>query len=235
MTDLHRAAEVAAAWSEFPVAQVPRPIVFLDTPVHIGDRGFVDEDAKLAWSRGAIESEVAVPDGLMETILEGRSHSASGGSLVISGVQQCEEMYWCDRGHRALPAYRLRVSGLAQECIVVDPTVEFWWPPRGEWHIYGPGNATVAADDVTVEFPAFGGALTEFHRAEFVEFPTCVVGHVVASERDAPPGRPVPAIGIVSKVIGLLNAPLEGRVLLFTDGTPVAVLQHGSRREIGET
>jgi hypothetical protein len=234
MTDLHRAAAAAAAWSEFPVAQVPRPIVFLDTPVHIGDRGFVDEDAKLAWSRGAIESEVALPDGLMELILENRAHSASARALVVSGVQECEETFLCDRGRRVLSAYRLWVSGLAQACTVVDPTVEFWWPPRGEQHVGVLGSATVAADDVTIEFPAFGGALTEFHRAEFVEFPTCVVGHAVTSEQDVPPGTAIPAIGIRSMVKGRLDAPLDGRVLVHTDGTPVAVLQQGTHSAIEE-
>lgn len=235
MTGFDRAADVAAAWREFPVAQVPRPIVFLDQPVHIGDRGFVDSDAKMAWLTGAIQPEVALPDGLMELILEGRSRRTAPEPLVISDVQHSEDTFWCDRGPRVLSAYRVAVSGLAQPCTVIDPEVELWWPPRGEaGHMSGMGEATVAADDLTIHFPAFGGVLTEFHRAEFVEYPTCVVGHAVTSERDVPPGTAVPAVGIHSMVTGRLARPLDGRVLLHTDGTPLAVLPEGTSRSYSQ-
>jgi hypothetical protein len=236
MTALDRADEVAAAWRDFPIAQVPRPIVFLDSPVHFGEGGFLDGNAKLAWLRGAIESRVALPDGVMAMLLEGHPHSAGSTSLLISDVQQCEGTFWSDRGPRHLSAYRLSISGLAQPCIVLDPQVDCWWPPGELWdQVPGLGNATVDEDDLTVHFPAFGGFLTEFHRAEFVEYPTCVVGHAVTSEREVPPGTAIPAVGYRPKVTGRLAMPLDGRVLVDTDGRPVAALREdpASRRVMG--
>ena len=229
MTGLDRAAEIAAPWREFPVARVPRPIVFLGSAVHIGDQGFIDGEAKEAWAMGAIKSDVALPDGVMELILDGHRPSASPRSLSITDAQPCEDTYLCDRGPRHLSAYRLSISGLRQPCTVIDPQVECWWPTHDHaGDMLALGNATVAEDDVTVQFPAFGGVLTEFLHAEFVEFPTCVVGQAVTSERDVPPGTAVPLVGIRSMVVGHLAEPLGGRVLLHTDGTPLAVLREGS-------
>jgi hypothetical protein len=67
--------------------------------------------------------------------------------------------------------------------------------------------------------------VTEFLHAEFVEFPTCVVGHAVTSEREVPPETVIPAVGIRSMVVGHLTEPLGGRVVLHTNGTPLAVLE----------
>jgi len=226
MTGLDRAEEVAATWREFPVARVPRPIVFLDSAVHIGDQGFVDGEAKEAWIMGAVKSEVALPDGVMDLILEGHSPSSAGPRpLAITDIQACEDTYRCDRGPRQMSAYRLSISGLNQPCTVIDPATEFWWPRHDDvGDVLGLGDATVAEDDVTIRFPAFGGVLTEFLRAEFVEYPTCVVGHAVTSQRDVPPGTAVPMVGIHSMVVGHLASPLGGRVLLHTDGSPLAVV-----------
>jgi hypothetical protein len=60
--------------------------------------------------------------------------------------------------------------------------------------------------------------------AEFLEYPTCVVGHAVTSERTAPAGTAIRAKGVSATITGRLLAPLDGRVLLHADGTPVAVL-----------
>ena len=64
------------------------------------------------------------------------------------------------------------------------------------------GDATIADDRVTVRFPAFGGNLTEFHRAEFQEHAAYVVGRAITSERAAPKGSVVTAVGIRRRVTG---------------------------------
>jgi hypothetical protein len=69
--------------------------------------------------------------------------------------------------------------------------------------------------------------LTQFHRAEFQEHATYVVGRAITSERRVPPGTAVVAIGVSRKVTRRLRAPLAGRVLLHTSEQPLAVTSNG--------
>lgn len=217
-------AEVLRPWREFPVAQSPRPIVFLDSPVHLGAGGFLDGDAKRSWAAAAIESAVPLPAGILDLITHGQIRREST-TLTISDVQRCDEEFWCDRGPRRLPAYRLVISGLRQPCLVLDPSVDRWWPEHNVGRDRrGADRALIRDDDVTLDFPAFGGILTEFLHARFDEFATCVVGHAVTRQRPVPPGTAVRAVGVRAMVTGHLNAPLGGRVLLHATGEPVAVV-----------
>jgi len=220
--------QILQRWQDFPIAQTPRPIVFLDLPVHLGDHGFIDNDAKTSWMAGAIETTVSLPDGLLNLITEGRPRKPAPRTLTITSVQPCEETFRCDRGPRRLPAYQIKVSGLQQPCTVIDPTIEFWWPRSADDQAYRHlDKATIEHDDRTLNYPALGGILTLFHRAEFAEFATCVVGHAVTSEKDVPPGTVIAGVGIRAMVKGHLDAPLDGRVLLHESGEPVAVLPVG--------
>jgi hypothetical protein len=99
-------------------------------------------------------------------------------------------------------------------------------PPRPDWSFSGFGvdTAQVDDDDLTIHFPAFGGVLTEFHRAEFVEYETCVVGRAVTTRREVAPGTAVHLVGIVKQVVGRLERPLAGRVLLDSSGRPIPVV-----------
>jgi hypothetical protein len=76
---------------------------------------------------------------------------------------------------------------------------------------------------VTVHIPAFGGVLTEFHKAEFEEHRTYVVGRAITSTKSVPPGTAIPMVGIRRMVSGRLQAPLGNRVLVTDKGQPVCV------------
>jgi hypothetical protein len=219
-----------APWLRFPVAEVPRPIVLLSSPVQLG-QGFVDGDSKLAWLSGAVVADVPLPVGVLELATAGHSRQRAPAVLHISSVERCAAEFLCDRGLRRLPAYRLASSAFRGACVVLDPEVECWWPPRADWsdHALGAGTAQLDDDDLTIRFPAFGGVLTEFHRAEFVEYETCVVGRAVTTEREVAPGTGVHAKGISRQVIGHLGRPLAGRVLLNSHGRPLAVVKTHSR------
>ena len=219
-------AEILLPWQGFPVAQTPRPIVFLDWPVHIGEGGFVDGDAKRSWLAAAIDTTTLLPAGVINLLTKGRHRQPAPTTLMTTDAQACEEQFWCDRGPRLLPAFRLDISGLRQPCIVIDPAIETWWPGRNALHTASRsgGHATLNADGLTLNFPAFGGILTEFHHTEFIEYPTCVIGHPVTSEKQVPPGTAVAAVGIGAMVTGYLTTPLDGRVVVRTNGEPVAVV-----------
>lgn len=210
-------------WLIFPLAENPRPIVLLSSPVRLG--GFVDTASKEAWLTGAVVSDVPLPAGVLELATAGHADGEASTLVHISSAGRSEAEFLCDRGPRRLPAYRLASPALLSDCIVLDPEVECWWPPRADWSSArsGFGSARVAADDLTIHLPAFGGVLTQFHHAEFIEYDTCVVGRAITTERQVAPGTVVPAVGIVEHVVGHLKRPLAARVLLDSRGQPLAV------------
>jgi hypothetical protein len=185
--------------------------------------GFIDGDSKSAWLAGAIEPGAFVPSAV-SALLPPRGPARAQTVLTITDCVPMIAVFRCDRGPRGLPAYRLSVTGLRGFCLVVSPNVECWWPAReSEWRLPGGGTATVDEDGLTIHFPAFGGALTEFHRAEFQEHSAYVVGRAITSKRSVPPDAAVRPIGINRTVIGRLAAPLGRRVLVSAIGTPLAV------------
>jgi hypothetical protein len=221
---------LAARWVAFPIAAVPRPIVLLEQRLQLPG-GFVDSAAKVAWIQGAIEVDVPLPPGLAAQLPVREAGRAETTLKVTEVSRRCIAAFRCDRGLRELPAYQLRVTGLNGFCVVLDPQVECWWPADAtEAGLGSGGRATVDEDGLTIHFPAFGGVLTEFHRAEFEEHPTYVVGRAITSRRSLPPGTAVPLIGITRAVVGRLDASLDGRVLVDDRGRPLAVTS-GSAEE----
>ena len=215
--------EVATRWAAFPVDGAPRPIVLLDNRVQLDGDGFADNKSKLAWLDGAIEAHSPTPSAVL-ALLPSRSQGNTETVLRITGVTRTVTPFFCDRGLRSLPAYRLQMTGLEGSCVVLAPDVKCWWPVSEADYRRGPGGAaTIDQDDVTIHVPAFGGVLTEFHRAEFQEHATYVLGRAITSERRVPPGTAVVALGVWRDVTGRLTAPLGGRVLLSTSGQPLAV------------
>lgn len=216
-------------WAAFPISQVPRPVVLLGPPVQLG-QGFVDGASKLAWLSGSVVADVPLPMGLLELATEGHSEQPAPTVLHISSFERCEGEFLCDRGLRTLSAYRLSGDGLRDGCIVLDPALECWWPRRAERSTLGfetRGGATCAQvedDDRTIHFPTSGGPLTVFHHAEFVEYETCVVGRAITTRREVPPGTAVALVRKSKQLIGRLERPLAGRVLLNSRGHPVAVI-----------
>lgn len=216
--------EVLVRWASFPVSATPRPLVILHGRVRLEGDGFVDGDTKMAWLEGAIETRLPLPPAVL-ALLPPRRQGRAQTVLTVTDSTSTTAAFRCDRGPRELPAFRLEVTGWKGSCVVLSPEVDCWWPADdAEWQLGGGGTANVETDGVTIHFPASGGLLTEFHRAEFQEHPTCVLGRAVTSERRMPSGTAVRAIGINRKVIGRLVSPLGGRVLLGETGRPLAVL-----------
>jgi hypothetical protein len=219
--------EVATRWAAFAVDGAPRSIVLLDDRVQLDGGGFVDDESKMAWLDGAIEAHSPTPNAEL-ALLPSRRQGDTETILRITGVTRTVAPFLCDRGPRSLPAYRLQMTGLQGSCVVLAPEAECWWPVSEADQRRGPGGAaTINQDDVTIHFPAFGGVLTEFHRAEFQEHATYVVGRAITSERRVPPGTAVVALGVTRDVTGRLTAPLGGRMLLNMSGQPLAVTPNG--------
>ncbi|WP_029135503.1 hypothetical protein [Nakamurella lactea] len=215
---------VFARFEEFPLTARPRPVILLEDPARIGDRGFVDADAKNAWLDGAIEPAVPLAAGILDLLTGGRRPDGDITPLTITASSPVTQSFRCDRGGRRLPAYRLTITGMPQPVIVIDPTVDIWWPPTGALAttVQDSGWAYIADHGRTLQIPASGGFLTRFHGAEFDEHETYVVGRAITSRRTTT-ATAIPLSRIGTRVTGRLQNPLGDRVLLRSDGHPLGV------------
>jgi hypothetical protein len=210
-----------ARWSEFPLDVKPRPLILLEDRCRI-EGGFASGRAKIAWLDGAIELGEA-PTQLRRYLPVHRDLDQPHQPLIVTAVAPELVPFRSDRGLRQLPALRLTVSDLQGSCVILDPNVDVWWPVADEADRRSVGPVTVDEDGMNVHIPAFGGVLTDFHRAEFEEHRTYVVSRAITSNRPARPGTAIPMVGISRMVSGRLQAPLGNRVLVTDKGQPMYV------------
>jgi hypothetical protein len=215
-----------ARWSEFPLDVRPRPLILLENRCRI-EGGFASSRAKEAWLDGAIELGEE-PTQLRPYLPAHREVDRPHRPLFVTAAAPESVPFRCDRGPRQLPALRLTVSDLWGSCVILDPDVDVWWPVADEADRGSVGPVTIEEDGMTVHIPAFGGVRTDFHRAEFEEHRTYVVGRTITSIRPVPPGTAVPMVGIRRIVSGRLQAPLGNRVLVTDKGQPMYVEGHPS-------
>lgn len=108
-------------WSKFPADRVPRPVVLLGSRVD-SSGGFVTGAAKGAFLSGAIDVAVDVPVGVLETLPRRRSQF-QGSPITVTAANADEADFQTDRGMRRLPAWRLRITGMRTDCLVLDPAI----------------------------------------------------------------------------------------------------------------
>jgi hypothetical protein len=219
-----------ARWAEFPVLQSPRPIVFLDERVRVGNEGFVDSEAKLAYLSGAVESMVALPDGVLDTLTDTNWNGPRPDvpALRVESIHSVEASFRTDRGPRPLPAFELHITGMKQRCVFLSTEQQIWWPRTAtEWaHRMPGGQATLEPDERILHVQANGGYLTEFLGVEFVESDTAVIAKPLTRERAIDAGTSVPLMLITGEVTGTLTNPLGGRVLIDSNATPYCVTEN---------
>jgi hypothetical protein len=209
-------------WSRFPLHARPRPVILVDQPVHLG-LGFVDAISSVAYTPGAVTADVELPDGVLALLTGGR-HGHAEQPLCAVGVRPVSASFVCDRGPRDLPAFAVEVTGVRQPVVVLDPSVEIWWPANGAWHQSHWGDrAEVEPDGTTVHYWVHGGERTEFFGASFREFATYVVVSPVFRQRPFKPGESDGLTARHTRITGRLTAPLGDRVLLNEGGWPLVV------------
>lgn len=140
----------AGLWSAFPVARGPRPIVFAEHRVHLGERGFVDGASKLAYLDGAIESGLELPAGVLDMLIDGRKSRDRHVPLRVTSIVSTQAPFVTDRGPQIFPAYQLEIAGLNQPCTVLDPDIEVWWLKGNQWDLAARArHATIEPDGLT--------------------------------------------------------------------------------------
>jgi hypothetical protein len=190
-------------WSKFPADRQPRPVVLLGSRVSSG--GFSTGAAKEAFLSGAIDVAVDVPVGVIEALPRRRSQF-QGSPITVTAANADEADSQTDRGTQRLPAWRLRITGMRTDCLVLDPAIQGWWPAGADGERLrnaGSSDGYLAADDIT---------LTETKTA-------------VRYERTAPdPGLRSPNLGLMSRQVTVtLPSRLGNRVLIDWRGVPTAL------------
>ncbi|MDE3133203.1 MAG: hypothetical protein KGL15_03970 [Acidobacteriota bacterium] len=217
-------------WSAFPVKDVPRPLVLVESRVRI-EQGFDTVDAKIAFLGGCVEATVSLPDGVIEALGRGAhpSRRPPREPLVIDAANCEEAEFLTDRGPRRLPAWRLSAEHALGAIWVLDPGVTDWRPARDAGvmppQVQGPGHrggrrVEVDADDRSVLVHWLGGPPDNerYRRTEVVESDTAVAV-VPVGEDVGPPGYRT-AVGYVHRVPAVLREPLGARVLVDLNGNP---------------
>lgn len=223
-------------WSGFPVEEEPRPLVLVEPRVRAQD-GFATARAKLAFVEGLVESEVELPEGVIQSLrrTDHPSHSVASTALAIHSAELEEAEFMTDRGPLLLPARRLSAQDALGVIWVLDPDVVDWQPaadaavrlPEGQ----GPGHrggmpVEVADDDRSLLVHWLGGA-PDFERylsAQVIES-KAAVSVVPVGEDIGPPGART-AVGCVHRVPALLREPLGARVLVDLNGNPQRLIRH---------
>jgi hypothetical protein len=210
-----------ARWDAFPVEREPRPLVLLGPAAHARN-GFRSQRAKRAYLDGWIESEVDVPDAVLE-ILGRRPNGET--PIVITAARRTDIEQMTDRGPRWLPGWELTSEQTLGPIVVLDPeTLAGAWsppdpgpvPPAGQ----EPGHAPVRgeADGATLTYRFTGGApsFVRYAPAEVVESGQAVA--VVPEAEDIGPPGARPAVGFGRRVTVTLSEPLGARVLVDLHG-----------------
>ncbi|GHJ43536.1 hypothetical protein Cs7R123_08780 [Catellatospora sp. TT07R-123] len=162
-----------AAWADFPVDRKPRPIVLIGEAVKVD--GFTTGDAKLAFLKGSLSLEAALPPGpatvrvrLHDGVFElpaigaraaydriaavGRPDSAPDASpapMRITKVELGTAQFHTDRGPLTLPAWLFTGPEMMGPLAVPAPGPAAFWRPD-EPGYSGIGNGSIAADGVTL-------------------------------------------------------------------------------------
>lgn len=210
-----------AAWSQFPVSQLPRPLVLLGRVAQPG--GLPGGQTKLAFGRGVIEAVPGFPAAVLD-ILRGHQHPHDGPKLVLTQARPGTAEFVTDRGRRQLPAWTVRAQGVREPIKVLDPGVlgSAWRPAedhpgwrRSRAEAHGAGRL------VTLEFTGTPSEYADYSTAEVLEM-GAAVALIPTATSIGPLGRRR-AYAQRRQVSVTLATPLGSRILLDQHGSPVMV------------
>lgn len=229
MDDMAGVSDPLEVWSQFPVAEVPRPLVLVGSIVRESG-GFDSDAAKIAYLDGAIDEIEALPTDLYEAMCPRLRPSSSGLRLRVVAVRSVLAPFLTDRGDRDLLAWEVRLTHFDGVVTILDPaTGAQAWHPEGWSSTTQPGPAVTASihEDgrtVTVHFTGTPRAYADYPTAEVRESSSAVLMLPIAVDHPGITGARL-AYGERREVTTALAQPLGPRVLLTRSGFPVPVTQ----------
>ena len=230
--ELATATDAVGAWADFPFDAVPRPVVLTGEVVQV-ERGFATGEAKYAFSQGDIEADETVP---AEPVRALRREPQLTGAPARSRLRvTCafvdQTAFATDRGPLVLPAWKVEaVDTLGPIWVLTDQARQRCWNPpppvaagRGSHSL---DHTTVDADGITLTVFFTGSSPKYFRcRAEVTEtaagLTVVPLGHLLPGQTRT---GPVCAIGHPRKAEVRLASPLDVRVLVNPNASPVPVV-----------
>ncbi len=210
-----------ARWDDFPVRQIPRPLVLLGEPAHARN-GYRSQRARRAFRNGWIETQVSVPEPVLAIAGRRPDRPENEPPIVITAARRTRIEQRTDRGPQRLPGWELSSEQTLGPIVVLDPEVlaQAWWPPdpqppppAGARPGHAPVSGVAVGDTLTYRFMGDQRALT----AEVIESPRAVA-LVPRAEDDEPPTIPT-----LRRLTVTLDQPLGARVLVDGHGHPAEV------------
>ncbi|HEV2369525.1 MAG TPA: hypothetical protein VGR90_06595 [Acidimicrobiales bacterium] len=204
-------------------------------PLVVPESGFRTGDAKIAFLRGDVVVDAAVPPEVVGLLRSSGTTAVAGGGkvppLVLDRAERGATEFSTDRGRRRLAAWSFGGSELLGPLWVLDPDVAAArWEPAAPAELAAPGvvshlfhRGQIDADERTLHLQFTGPA------PEWVDYPSTEVFEsfqavtAVPHGHDHGPSRPRRAVGHLREVVITLADPLGNRVVINLDGSPVEV------------
>ncbi|HEY0167377.1 MAG TPA: hypothetical protein VGB75_10080 [Jatrophihabitans sp.] len=238
-----------SGWQSFPVSANPRPLVLTGAMVADPASGFATDEDKLAYLAGEYELGVTLPSAPptsgdyaivpAEAALDRLRANVSGQQvssrlrIVKAGLTRAK--FSTDRGPQLLPAWQFSLAGVSDSVRVLAVAQSALWPAQPSQSAWSEDQAVIAADDqrLTYSFlasPAGPSPCGATYEAKVTESATAAVISVEEITPNPAGGsssadQACAAIAAQRTVTVRLAAPLGGRVLLTSQGHPIAVVQ----------
>lgn len=185
-------------WADFPVHADPRPLVLTGGIFRVP--GFTSDEAKKAFTQGAIEVADRVPDPAVRSLRRALPPRRPGGpALLLSDATSIESSFDTDRGPARLAAWQFDVSDTLGPMVVLDAgIVDRAWTPAGlpeDLHFMSRGDA-VQSDPVTFTYRFMGSpsVYTDYPDVVILEPPRSSSSRrALSTGPDLAPGWPMPS------------------------------------------
>jgi hypothetical protein len=236
------------AWSHFPAASSPRPLLLLQGYVLDPEGGFPDNNSKIAYGNGAIAPPVSWPispnssrgfpiitaPAAFKTLTVPNDVLGTPPPLNTTGVVLGSGLFLTDRGWRVLPAWLFSLSGVQNpaKVLAVGPSAIYAAPVTHDGEslaqlsvTVGPGGRQIVANIVGA--PSGTGPCTADYTLSVRESTQAVAIAVVPHPHRSARAEGLvvcSAVGYQRHVRAELRAPLGNRVVVdaMTDGAAAA-------------
>jgi hypothetical protein len=235
---LAQARWAVGVWADFPVHQVPRPVVLVDGDVRVTD-GWRTGEARDAFEAGRIDWQADVPTGVQDVVQCGATAEPAAPRMVITDAGRDEFSFLTDRGPTALPAWRLEGPDTLGPIWVLDPAIERWEPADGAGGVppapptqipplWSPIEIDPTGKEITFSWLQESPPGETILRVDGIETDTAVSLAVIVEPLSPEPGVGYTLQGFTRRITAWLDAPLGPRVCVGLHGEAIEVIPAGS-------
>jgi hypothetical protein len=239
--EIEGAQRATQRWAEFPVDNVPRPLVLVESVVRVEEA--ISGPAKITFAIGAVDGDESVPTAVLDILRTPRlfmDNPPDRGNITVKNARFGSCAFVTDRGPQLFAAWQMNSDDVVGPIWVLDPDIaaSAWSPAEPLSHLQileGRGRSGATShDERTITFEFLGGVpdRVDYATAEVVETRTAVAIFPKPTNRDpSDSGRVVSRLvsgswsGLITTrtVTVDLERPLGARVLTDTGGQALPV------------